>query len=134
LIINNKILWDKNLSNLMLFRKKSKNITEPLITVSKFGIITFNLKLITELNLSEGTKVSFLQDKNNPKDWYLKIGSINGLPLMKKSKSNSTGLFIQYKELVNVILKSIDKDKTTKIRCSIQIHNGMYALLTNAMK
>lgn len=114
--------------------KKSKNITEPLITVSKFGIITFNLKLITELNLSEGTKVSFLQDKNNPKDWYLKIGSINGLPLMKKSKSNSTGLFIQYKELVNVILKSIDKDKTTKIRCSIQIHNGMCALLTNAMK
>lgn len=114
--------------------KKSKNITEPLITVSKFGIITFNLKLITELNLSEGTKVSFLQDKNNPKDWYLKIGSINSLPLMKKSKSNSTGLFIQYKELVNVILKSIDKDKTIKIRCSIQIHNGMYALLTNAMK
>lgn len=107
--------------------KKSKNISEPLITISKFGIITFNLKLISELNLSEGIKVSFLQDKNNPKDWYL-------LPLMKKSKSNSTGLFIQYKELINVILKSIDKDKTIKIRCSIQIHNEMYALLTNAIK
>lgn len=116
----------------MLFRRNQKNITEPLITVSKFGIITFNLKLITELNLSEGIKVSFLQDKNNPKDWYLKIGSINGLPLMKKL--NSTSLFIQYKKLTNIILKSIGKDKTIKIRCSIQIHNGMYALLTNAMK
>ena len=40
--------------------KKSKNISEPLITISKFGIITFNLKLISELNLSEGIKVSFL--------------------------------------------------------------------------
>lgn len=114
--------------------KKSKNISEPLITISKFGIIAFNLKLISELNLSEGIKVSFLQDKNNPKDWYLKIGSINGLPLMKKAKSNSTSLFIQYKELTNIILKSIGKDKTTRIRCSIQIHDGLYALLTNAIK
>ena len=119
----------------MLFRKNQKILVNPLITISKFGIITFNLKLISELNLSEGIKVSFLQDKNNPKDWYLKIGSINGLPLMKKkTKSNSTSLFIQYKELTNIILKSISKDKTTRIRCSIQIHDGLYALLTNAIK
>lgn len=112
--------------------KKTKITKEPFITISSYGCIRFNSFVSECLKLTENTKVSFLQDKNNPKDWYLKLDTINGIKLKTSKKDKS--FHIQFREVTNAILKSLDKTKTIKIRISTQIHDGMYCLITNAIK
>ena len=113
-------------------KSRSSENTEPLIHVSKSGIITFNQQLINELKLVQKRKISFFQDEDSPKDWYIKLDTINGIPL--KEKKNSSILYIQYKNLSDKILESLNsKNKSLKIRVSTQLHEGMYSLITRAL-
>lgn len=116
--------------------KIKKTYLDSVVTVSKSGKISLSKKLCENLNINIDTKISFLQSKENKKDWYLKVNTYNGISLKLNTKL-SQSLYFQFKELSNQILNSIfdnEQPKTIRIKVSTQMHDGMYALLTSSIK
>lgn len=78
----------------------------------KSGVLYFNIAAKEAAKLQPGDKIEFLQDEENPKDWYFSK-SDNGLLVRAK---NAKGAEIQSSKLAKEILHSIDVYKPATMR------------------
>ena len=69
--------------------KRVCNKYYPFIRLSTKGATAICMDIVKELGLEQGDTVSFLQNKEEPKDWYLLFGDKNGFVLRGDKKSKS---------------------------------------------
>lgn len=97
----------------------------------KTGQILFSSSLVKNLKLYNGRKISFFKDKNSEKDFYLKLDTSNGFVIKTNKKGSmriSSLSFIKYfyEEFKNLI----QNKNSFRVKVSIEIHDGYYALIT----
>ena len=85
--------------------KRVCNKYYPFIRLSTKGATAICMDIVKELGLEQGDTVSFLQNKEEPKDWYLLFGDKNGFVLRGDKKSKS--LFFNQTENARIVFKSL---------------------------
>jgi hypothetical protein len=85
-------------------QKKIRKNIPPRIRISK-TTISFTQSLCDQVGLRENSKIVFIQDKANPKDWYIAQHE-EGIELRNKNKSS--GFIINAASLVEEMRKSIE--------------------------
>lgn len=104
----------------------------PGISVGKKGTMRFNRSAVNELELKPGQKVMFAQDKNEPLDWYFKIG--NEGVTMRETTSKDGSLIFNFSIVARAILGTIKTESTTLIRIATKAsENGYHAILTRSV-
>jgi hypothetical protein len=112
-------------------RKKSR----PSISLHTNGVIGLSAALVQTLGIKEGTMLSFLQDEENPTNWYLKMEAIDGFPV-KRVNSKRHQLCIQTKGMINIMIHSlqiINKGFVVIPVSIIQEKPNIYPLITKAV-
>lgn len=111
------------------YNSPCKNIIDvPTIRFSGKGTITINAVASELLNLKPGVKISFAQDTEHPKDWFLRTNVLTGITLKRRlQRKNLEG---HYRELSCEIIKSTESDKHARFQLSTEMHDGMYAIIT----
>lgn len=116
---------------------RTKLATVPIIRITfKLGRVSLNEKAVDMLMLRDCARILFIQDQDNPRDWYImKTNSINGFELRnyKFDKFN----FVS-KKLTESIRKSLslsisDHGSTTFLLATqptITAEHYMYAIIT----
>lgn len=98
------------------------------------GIIYFNESAKQLTNIKAGDKIEFLQDEDNPKDWYL-AKSENGFEVRDKKKSK--GVLVQSSKIVKELLHSIDVYKPATMRIAEAIPfdgRKLFPIITKSAK
>ncbi|MBP8981482.1 MAG: hypothetical protein KBG19_00425 [Bacteroidales bacterium] len=97
------------------------------------GLITFSKSLCETINITEGSKISFCQDKKRPSDWFLTFDESNGFEAL--SSKNHNGLVIFSKKIASRVLDTIDVVKSCSFNVATEItqHGGndYYAIITS---
>lgn len=104
-------------------RKKSDS---PLIHFGKNGQFFFNKASILEFSLEEGDKVDFLQDMENPKDFYLRP---TGSETKIRRTSNGAGLGCTSSQVVHAIEDAHGIKAPFRMRVATQPTEGCYYAL-----
>lgn len=111
---------------------------EPSVRLTKGGVIIINAAAMKKMEFVAGNRISFAQDKQRPKDWYI-VRDADGLEI--KPKSGTTPSFgVQSSNLCNEILASLGLQKggnnTFKIAPAATEVNGKsyWALITSTVK
>jgi hypothetical protein len=88
----------------------------PVIAVNPDnGRISFSTSLVQGIGLKENDRVTFVQDEERPKDWYL-VKNAEGFQL----KESGQVLAIVNKSIAKAIMDSIGVDSTAKIPVAIK--------------
>lgn len=107
-----------------------KNIIDiPIIRFSDKGIISINSVAAEALNLESGVKISFAQDTERPKDWFLRTNVHTGVSV-RTTHQNRKSLVCSYREVSCEVLKSTGADKYVRFKLCTEMHDGMYAIIT----
>ncbi|HEY5591548.1 MAG TPA: hypothetical protein VIK55_11085 [Paludibacter sp.] len=114
---------------------------EPTLRInSKAGLLGFSKAASVILGLTDQTKIIFVQDEDNPTDWYIKITSEeNGFSLRRKE--NTSEFAFNNTPIAKLILESIKTDRLKlafkacgfKIcKTPVEIENEKYWLIITA--
>jgi hypothetical protein len=114
---------------------QSTRTGEPRISFDDKGVIRINKTAVQAIGLKAGDKVSFLQDEENPTDWYLSKDK-DGFPT--RDVNDSGGLVINSSKTRNDFYASLFEANEEEGRRSFPLaiepekNNGMllYAILT----
>lgn len=80
----------------------------------KNGVINFSPMLLAMMDINIGSRINFLQDEENPTNWYLCKATSSGFELRGKNTSSSNCVAVlQCIPLVRKIFNSIDFLKNT---------------------
>ncbi len=66
---------------------RSTRTYSPAIHINKFGVFSFNPQAVELLTLTKGATISFVRDKDNPRDWFI-LRDPNGMVLRTNTKGN----------------------------------------------
>jgi len=113
-------------------------IGKPTIRFAKQGTITLASTLTKKIGLKENDSIEFIQDEENPRDWYLKKAyKEKGFSLRTYNKS--TGALITNSiVMVNKFLESIDKKNAKSVGCLVATEPTeveglkLYAIITSS--
>lgn len=111
---------------LKTIKQTSKRTDLPVINFGRHGHITFNKALRTEFNVEEGESVDFLQDQENPKDFYLRP---TGSETKIRRTSNGAGLGCTSTQVVHAIEKAHGIKAPFRMRVATQPTEGCYYAL-----
>lgn len=98
------------------------------------GIVYFNEAAKALANLKAGDKIEFLQDEDNPKDWYF-AKSVDGFEL--RDKKNSKGIMVQSSKITKELLHSIEVYKPATMRIAEAIpfdERKLFPIITKSAK
>ncbi len=102
----------------------------PTINVNKSGVMRLSPLVKDTLKLKAGDKIGFYHEKDNPKNWCMKIND-DDIELRKVHKA----LLASSASVANEILKSFDFVNSVLIRVALKpIEGDYYALLTSSAK
>lgn len=101
-----------------------------MVTVSfnNHGGIFFNGQAKTALGLKPGDKIVFLQDEENPSDWYLKVDDEKGAELRENTTGH--GLACNFVVVAHEIITSTGNTGGAKFQLSTDKENDMHAIIT----
>ncbi|MCF8339205.1 MAG: hypothetical protein K9I74_14605 [Bacteroidales bacterium] len=71
--------------NKLTLAKQGGRTAPAKVSISTYGVISFNREAIRMAGLNEGDTVELVQDKNNPEDWYFTKSKV-GFMLRKNSR------------------------------------------------
>ncbi len=115
---------------------KTVRVGQPVINMNgKSGLISFSKAFAESIDLKGGEAISFHQDEDRPKDWYIEI-TPDGFPSRKKDDGV---VLLQSTVLVRTILKSVEAETHTAsfLMAITPIENGggkLYAIITKSGK
>ncbi len=117
--------------------KLGRGRTTLMVNVNKNGVIRLNELVVEHLILCSGNKINFYQDKDSPKDWFIKIED-DGLVLREK-KSYGKGLLLQSASITRDMIKSlVFESRFTALLAKEPLNfnntEGFYAILTSSAK
>lgn len=88
---------------------------KPGISMNKLGYIHLNRILCENMNMTKESTISFVQDQESPKDWYLKGGGKLKLRGKDGNGFSTNSVFIMAK-----IIESLGLDKTKSYSFEVQ--------------
>jgi hypothetical protein len=111
--------------------------SEPNIHIHKSGMITFNRKACEHFKISDGSKIEFAQDEDNPEDWFFHHSkSDDAFPARQKDPERG-GAIIQCATIVRALFKANGfgediKSITCKIQADAHKHekNSLHLIIT----
>lgn len=109
----------------------SRFTTTPYIKVATSGLFSFNKPAIDLLKLAPGRGVTFHQDPNAKKDWGIEVEP-KGLVLRKYKGSDS--LCMNSSAVKQALFQSLGQTKGFKIQIGSEPHEGIWPLITVALK
>lgn len=117
--------------------KLGRGRTALMVSVNKNGVIRLNEPAVEYLSMFPGNKINFYQDKDSPKDWFIKIED-DGIVLREK-KSYGKGLLLQSASITRDMIKSLGFESRfmallAKEPLNFNNTEGFYAILTSSAK
>ncbi len=78
----------------------------PNISFSRSGTITLNSVAVNALQINAEERIEFIQDEDNPEDWYILKSSDGGYTLRQQTEK-TTAVMIQNKGLITHIAREL---------------------------
>jgi hypothetical protein len=111
----------------------------PTVTFSKVGLITFSRVAVHGTGLEAGDKLVFLQDEENPGDWYMKRSTTLAGTVLRPGPGGA--LCCNFVEVARKVLESTREslagyqlsttpESRARFRVATRLENGMYAIIT----
>lgn len=113
--------------NLIEFKQQLRSGV-PFVSINQKGVMCFNKAAVQGLGLNNGDKLTFYQDKDNPVDWYFKVGN-EGVPL--RSYADANNLLCNFSYVCRKILQGKQK-ACYRVATKPVDESGMYAILTRS--
>ena len=109
--------------------------TEPFVSFMKTGLILLNKPAALLLGVEPGDQVQFLQDTENPTDWYIEKVNEDGFTLRRNAAG---GLILNSLPIKKIMFESVGYDAAQgKVTIGEQVQMGkriLYTLVTAKLK
>lgn len=116
----------------------SGRTSKALISISKTGLFRFSKGAIDVLGIKAGDQVQFLQDEEDPENWYLEIVKKDGFPLRESYNADLSGLLTNASGVRHHLFNSVAYlGAQGRVYIGEQIENQkrtFYALITGFLR
>lgn len=103
----------------------------PLISINKTGVMRLSPMVKETLKLKAGDKVGFYHEKDNPKNWSIKINDDD--ITLRNADTAKTALLANSSSVANKILRSLDFVNKATIRVALKpFQEDYYAILSSS--
>jgi len=106
------------------------------VRVSSNGNVSFPVETMKKMQLSESSRVEFIQDAEHPRDWYVSVGnSSSGFAPRARAAKGSRYLILRSKQLTDAIRSSLGfTGRSFAVNVGAQEEHGYWPLITAAVK
>ena len=111
--------------NLVDRTKTRMRASEPVLSITRPGVIRLSNKLGEIMDLDDGAYIRFFEDKRNPKEWYIKKAN-EGVRI----RMHQSAFFANSAYLANEIAFSLKKTFPLRFRVASEPTEGYYAIIT----
>ncbi len=106
----------------------------PKVHFAHYGLISLNESAVNLIGLKPGDRIRLLQNKRNPKEWFLSKDT-SGFVLRKAYDKKCKSLIVNNAFAVKALASALGKDKSFAVKLGLQPDgDGWWSLITSGVK